>query len=111
MMYWALVVASVFCAALAQMCLKRGAIGRHASMWSKYVNPWVVGGYIVLGTTLIVNVFCLEHGIQMKEISAIESLGYLFVPLLSRMFFLERVTIRKMVAIGIIMLGIMVFLL
>ena len=45
------------------------------------------------------------------ELSIIESVSYLFVPCLSWCFFRERITGRKALAIGIIILGVVVFFL
>ena len=63
-----------------------------------------------MGASLLLNIFCLSHGVQVKEVSIIESLSYLFVPCLSWMFFKERITWRKARAIIVIMVGLMVFL-
>ena len=62
-----------------------------------------------MGCSLLLNVFCLGHGVQVKEVSIIESLSYLFVPLLSWLFFEERITWRKAGAIVVIMAGIVAF--
>jgi len=109
MMYKLLVVFSVLAAAGAQMLLKQGAKQQYVSFWRQYLNPWVIGGYGIMGASLLLNVFCLSHGVQVKEVSIIESLSYLFVPLLSWLFFKERITWRKAGAIAVIMLGVVVF--
>lgn len=62
-----------------------------------------------MGCAMLLNVFCLSRGVQIKEIGAIEALSYLFVPLLSWIFFKEKLNLRKIMAIGLIMLGIVVF--
>lgn len=108
-MYYALVILSVFAAAGAQMLLKQGAKKQYPTFVRQYLNPWVMGGYGIMGASLLVNIFCLSHGIQVKEISIIESLSYLFVPALSWMFFKEEVTWRKASAIAMIMAGVAVF--
>ena len=104
-----LVVVSVFAAAGAQMLLKQGARKNHSSFWRQYLNSWVIGGYGIMGASLLLNIFCLSHGVQVKEISTIESLSYLFVPMLSWVFFKERITWRKAGAIIVIMVGFLVF--
>ena len=109
MMYYLLVVFSVFAAAGAQMLLKQGARKHYSSFWRQYLNPWVIGGYGIMGASLLLNIFCLSHGVQVKEVSIIEALSYLFVPCLSWMFFKEKVTWRKAGAIAVIMAGVMVF--
>ena len=108
-MYHLLVVISVFSAAGAQMLLKQGAKKDYPSFWKQYLNPWVMGGYGIMGASLLLNIFCLSHGVQVKEVSIIESLSYFFVPLLSWLFFKEEVTWRKAGAIVVIMTGVLVF--
>ena len=108
-MYKLLVVLAVFAAAGAQMLLKQGAKEAYPSFWRQYVNPWVICGYGIMGVSMLLNIFCLSRGVQVKEVSIIEALSYLFVPCLAWLFFKETVTWRKAGAIAVIMLGIVVF--
>lgn len=110
-MYYLLVIFSVLAAAGSQMLLKQGAKKQYPIFIRQYLNPWVIGGYGIMGTSLLLNIFCLSHGVQVKEISIIESLSYLFVPLLSWFFFMEKITWRKAGAIAVIMVGVVVFFL
>ena len=109
MKYYLLVIVSVLAAACAQMLLKQGAKQQFPSFLRQYLNPWVIGGYGIMGASLLLNIFCLSRGVQVKEVGIIESLSYLFVPLLSWLFFKERVTWRKAGAIVVIMAGVVVF--
>ena len=109
MIYKLFVVFSVLCAAGAQMLLKQGANKNYPTFWKQYLNPWVIGGYGIIGGSLLLNIFCLSHGVQVKEVSIIESLSYLFVPCLSWLFFKEEITWRKAGAIVVIMTGVIVF--
>ena len=109
MQYYLLCVFSVFSAAGAQMLLKQGARKQYPSFLRQYLNPWVMGGYAIMGCALLLNVFCMSHGVLIKELGGIESLSYLFVPLLSWLFFKEKITWRKAGAIVVIMAGILVF--
>ncbi len=109
MKYYFLVVLSVFSAACAQMLLKQAARQKYPSFLRQYLNPWVIGGYGIMGCALLLNIFCLSRGVQVKELGGIESLSYLFVPLLSWVFFKERITWRKAGAIAVIMIGVVVF--
>lgn len=108
-MYYLLVIVSVLSAAGAQMLLKQGAKKHYPTFVRQYINPWVIGGYGIMGASLLLNIFCLSHGVQVKEISIMESLSYLFVPLFSWIFFKERISWRKVGAIMVIMLGVAVF--
>ena len=111
MLYFLLVILSVFAAAGAQMLLKQGARQSYIGFWRQYLNPWVIGGYAIMACSLILNIFCMSRGVQVKEVSTIESLSYLFVPVLAFFLFREKITWRKAGAIAIIISGVILFFL
>ena len=108
-MYYIIVIASVFLAACAQMLLKQGARQQYAQWWRQYANGWVIGGYAIMFGTMVMNIFAMSKGVQIKEISIIESMSYLFVPTLSFVIFKEKLTWQKILAIAIIIIGVIVF--
>ena len=110
-MYYILVILSVFSAACAQMLLKQGARQNYVGFWRQYLNPWVIGGYTIMTCSLILNIFCRSHDGQVKEVSVIESLSYLFVQGLAFVLFKEKITFRKAGAILIIIAGVILFFL
>lgn len=73
------------------------------------MNAWVIGGYTIMFGTMMMNIFAMSRGVAVKEVSIIESMSYLFVPILSYFVFREKVTWRRVGAIGIIIIGIIVF--
>ena len=85
-----IVILSVFLAACAQMLLKQGASRGYAPWWRQYVNGWVIGGYAIMFGTMVINIFAMSKGVQIKELSIIESMSYLFVPMLSFFIFKEK---------------------
>ena len=109
MLYYVLVILSVFAAACAQMLLKQGARQGHVGFCRQYLNPWVIGGYAIMAGSLVLNIWCMSKGVQVKEVSTIESLSYLFVPCLAFVLFNEKITVRKGIAIGIIISGLILF--
>ena len=111
MLYYLLVILSVFAAAGAQMLLKQGARQSYIGFWRQYLNPWVIGGYAIMACSLVINIFCMSRGVQVKEVSTIESLSYLFVPCLAFFIFREKITWRKAGAIVIIISGVILFFL
>lgn len=108
-MYYILVISSVFLAACAQMLLKQGARQQYVTWWRQYMNGWVIGGYAIMFGTIVMNIFAMSKGVEVKEVSIIESMSYLFVPALSFVFFKEILTWRKIVAIVIMITGVIVF--
>ena len=108
-MYRILVIFAVLAASSAQILLKIGASKDYSQFWRRYVNPWVLSGYFILAGALLLNVFCMGHGVQAKEVSTIESLSYLFIPCLSYFIFRESITWGKMGALVLILTGVFVF--
>ena len=108
-MMYILVILSVFLAACAQMLLKQGARQQYVTWWRQYMNGWVIGGYAIMFGTLVMNIFAVSKGVEVKEVSIIESMSYLFVPALSFVIFKEKLTWRKICAIAIIITGVIVF--
>lgn len=118
MIYKLIVILAVFAAACAQMLLKKGSLtpapspeGEGRVWWflKQYINPWVIGGYAIMFASMVVNIWAMSKGVLVKEVSIIESLSYLFVPALSFFLFREKLTWKKIGAIGVIIVGIIVF--
>ena len=109
MMFYALALFNVFVAAVAQMLLKKAAITTHKSFIKEYLNPWVIGGYSLMVFSLVSNVYVLSQGVLLKELGTIEAASYLFVPVLAFVCFREKINLRKVAAIALILVGVVVF--
>lgn len=108
-MMYIIVILSVFLAACAQMLLKQGAHQQYDTWWRQYINGWVIGGYAIMYGTMVLNIFAMSRGVEVKEVSIIESMSYLFVPVLSFVVFKERLTWRRVCVMAIIIVGVVVF--
>ena len=108
-MMYIIVISSVLLAACAQMLLKQGARQQYDNWWRQYINGWVIGGYAIMFATMMMNIYAMSRGVEVKEVSIIESMSYLFVPILSFVIFKERLTWRRVGAIVAIIIGIIVF--
>ena len=82
---------------------------RYASLIRQYLNVWVMCGYGIMFASMVVNIYAMSKGVMAKEMSIIESLSYLFVPMLSFFLFGEKLTWKKVGAIAVIMIGVIVF--
>ena len=82
---------------------------RYASLIRQYLNVWVMCGYGIMFASMVVNIYAMSKGVMAKEMSIIESLSYLFVPMLSFFLFGEKLTWKKVGAIVVIMTGVIVF--
>ncbi|MBQ9297190.1 MAG: hypothetical protein IJ204_08370 [Paludibacteraceae bacterium] len=111
MIYILISICTVFIAACAQMLLKQGARQGYTPWWRQYINPWVISGYTIMFLSMVANIWCMHHGLQLKELSIIESMAYFFVPALAWVCFKEPIGSRKALAIIVIIIGVIVFFL
>lgn len=109
--YHVIVFLAVVLASLAQILLKWSANDKYTQAWADYLNVKVIGGYALLAVSFLLNIFAMSKGVLVKEVSTLETLSYLLVPLLSWMAFSERLSQRKVWAIICIVLGVIVFFL
>lgn len=58
---------------------------------------------------MLMNIYAMSRGVKVQEVSIIEAMSYMFVPALSFVYFKEKLTWRKLGAIGIIIIGVIVF--
>ena len=59
--------------------------------------------------TMLMNIFAMSRGVLVTEVSIVESMSYLFVPILSFVIFKERLTWSRVGAIFVIIIGIIMF--
>lgn len=103
------VILGIFACSVSQLMLKKSANKEHRSKIFEILNPQVVFSYGIFFCTLLINIWAMSRGVELKEMAMLESLGYVFVPLLSRFFLEEKISDRTTAAIMFIILGIIVF--
>lgn len=105
-MLW--LVLSVAVASLSQILLKKSAQKTYPNLIREYLNVGVILGYgmMVLSTLLTVAGYA---GLEYKNGAVIESLGFVLVMILSRMFLGEKITRKKVLGNALILAGIVIF--
>ncbi len=103
-----LYISSVVISSVSQILLKKSAMKKHDSFIWEYLNPYVIIAYGMFFGATLVGVFAFR-GMEYKNGPVIESLGFILVLLLSRFFFGEKVTCRKIAGTLCILVGIVVF--
>ena len=106
--YWIVLFLAVAVSAASQMLLKKGATIKRDSVIKDYLNVWVISGYalMVLSTLCVIYAY---RGVAYKNGAVIESLGYLLIMFLSRIFFGTKITKKKVIGNLIILVGVIVF--
>lgn len=98
----------VLTACFSQVLLKKGAGRHYSSFMREYLNPFVMGGYFLLMGSTVLNL-CGLRGLSFMNGPVMESFGYVFVLFLSRIFFREKITKRKLAGVGCILAGMLLY--
>ena len=93
---------SVFVASLSQVLLKKSTFCKYESLLREYLNPFVIGGYVLMVLSMLLTVYAYS-GMDYKNGPLIESFGNVIVLMLSYVFFKERISARKLVGMICIM--------
>ncbi len=109
MIYYIFVIAGIFACSLSQLLLKKSANEEHKSCIYEMVNPLVIFAYAIFFCSLLINIWAMGNGVQLKEMALLESLGYVFVPILSVGLLKEHIDRREICGILLIIVGIIVF--
>ncbi len=101
-------IGSSFLAAFSQVLLKKSTNKSYKRPIYEYLNIYVFLGYAILLSTMIINIYAYT-GIDYKLGPILTSTSYIFVLLLSKWMLKEKITIRKIIGISSIVLGIILF--
>lgn len=99
---------SVFIASCAQILLKVSANNDHISFIKEYLNPYVIGAYLVMFASTILTIIAYR-GIELKMGPILESTGYIFVLFFSSLILKEKITVNRLIGTVLIIFGIFIF--
>ena len=108
-MTYLFVILGILSCSLSQLLLKKSAKVVHTSRVYEVLNPMVIIAYAVFFFSLLINIWAMSKGVQLKEMAMLESLGYVFVPILSFLILKEKISCRTICATFMVILGIFVF--
>lgn len=106
--YYISAILSVIIASFSQMLLKKSAIIKYDNHIKEYLNPYVIFGYLLMVLCTFLTIYAFR-GIDYKVVAIIESLGYVFVLFMSKIFFNEKITKNKLIGNFLIIVGIIIF--
>ena len=106
-LYVVIFLGAVLISSIAQIVLKASSGKKYENIIREYLNPMVMGAYIVFfGATLISTFAYREIPLSLGPI--LESSGYVYVTILSFMFLQEKISTKKLVGNVLIILGIII---
>lgn len=108
MISYIILITSITIASFSQILLKKAADKQYSSPLRQYLNFYVISGYCLTFISVFLTTMAYK-GLEYKNGPLIESLGFILVIILSRIFFKEKITNRKLLGMTIIIIGIIIF--
>ena len=106
--YHLLFLFAVAVAGFGQVALKRAAMEQKSSLLRQYMNWYVLLGYLLMLCSMGMAALAYR-GVPLKTGPVLNSLGFIFVPIMGRVFFSERITRVKGLGFMLIVFGILIF--
>lgn len=106
--YIILLILAVLVSSISQIILKKSASQKYKSVVKEYINPYVIIGYFLMVLSTVLVILGLK-GVSYKEEPIIESLGYIFVMILSNKILGEKITKNKIIGNALILFGIFIY--
>ncbi len=100
---------SVFISAVSQILLKSSATESHSSFLREYLNFKVVFAYFLFFLAVFIDLFALKY-VPASFVPVIETSSYIFVIVLSRIIFKEKINLVQGIAMLLVILGIFVYI-
>lgn len=106
--YIAIWMFSVFISSVSQVMLKIAANRTYDKKIKEYVNPIVITAYGIFFVSTLLTMYALKF-VPLTMSPIIESTSYIFVPVLGVFMLREKISRRRWLGMGIMLVGIFVF--
>lgn len=100
----------MFISSISQILLKKSAVINvdATGFKAQYMNKYVIIGYLLLFVAMLIPLYTYQF-VELKYGAVIESLGYVFVMILSSLFLSEKITRKKLIGNIVIIAGVILF--
>ena len=106
--YALLCLLGVFLASISQVMLKKAALRSYSGFWQQYLNPLVISAYVLLFVPTILGVFAYRV-MPVNLGTVLETTSYLYVTFFGVVIFKEKLSVKKVLALVLIILGVLVY--
>lgn len=103
-------ISLVLVSSLSQVLLKSSANEVNKNKLKLIFNCKVIVSYFILFTVTFINSYYVFANLKLTTISMIETLGYIFVPIISMIFLKEKINLKTTIGIIFIFVGCIVFI-
>ena len=106
--YYLIAIISGILSSFSQVLLKKSAQKEKKTVIGEYLNILVIAGYAITMLCMLLTIVAYK-GIPFKYGAVLESLVYLYIMILSKIFLKEKLTKKKILGNVIIVLGVIIF--
>ena len=106
--FYLIAIGSGILSSFSQVLLKKSAQKKTDSVIRQYLNPYVICGYGITFLCMLLTILAYR-GMPFKYGAILESLTYLYIMLLSKIFIGEKLTRKKIAGNLIIVIGVIIF--
>lgn len=106
--YSCIMVGSALISSFSQILLKKSAQKNYSSKLKEYLNPLVIFAYGLFFLCTLISMYALKV-IPLSMSPILEASGYIFVAVLSYIFFKEKLTKRQLLGMMLIISGIVIY--
>lgn len=107
-LYACVLLLGVFIGAVSQVMLKIAANKKHSSKITEYMNPLVIGAYVLFVVTTFMSIFAYRK-VPLSMGPVLEATSYLYVTFFGVRIFKEKINSKKIIALVMIVVGICIF--
>jgi multidrug transporter EmrE-like cation transporter len=108
LLYSSVLIFGVFISNISQIILKKSADKKYDSVLKEYCNPYVIGAYAIFFIATFMSIYAYKV-VPLSMGPILESTGYFFITILGIIFLKEKLNIKKVIALCIIVIGIAVY--
>ena len=106
--YASFILIGTFISSAAQVLLKKAAMKEYCSVKDEYLNKNVIIAYITFVLATFLSIYAYK-GIPLSMGAVLESTSYLYITIFGAYFFQEKISLQKIVALVLIIVGIVVY--
>ena len=99
---------SVLISSFSQVLLKIAANKKYDSRIKEYLNPIVITAYGIFFLSTLLTMYALKY-VPLTMSPVIESASYIFVPVFGVLMLREKISKRRLLGMGIMMIGMLIF--
>ena len=108
LVYAAFALFGVFISGISQVLLKKSAGRQYSSAIREYLNPFVIVAYALFFGATLLSVYAYK-GIPLSMGPILDATGYIYVTIFGIAIFHERLNRRRVLALALIILGLVVY--